>query len=246
MKNLELIHARPLGRTDYFEVLVTYEEFIGTPASYLRITVEPLVHYEPCDDRVFVSNVERDQTPYSFDLLLNHQNQTAQFGIDRDVVTPPCLQGAGVGSYAFIKLIEWANANGPNYKIADLKLGRGDAQTEAARKLRNEFYSSLGFKLHFEFDQSQSSGHCSAKSFADLGKEINRKKIIQCFEVQDRLRKLILENDKQHSNIAQLEQRLGNKTAEIKKLKRFRITVIFGLVLTAIIALGVIRYKFGS
>ncbi|MFH1987423.1 MAG: hypothetical protein ABIK25_07340 [Pseudomonadota bacterium] len=238
----EVLHARPKGKTYYYEVMSVFTESHTASGSRLLIELIPLHHITPNKGQPIVAKCKKLTQGLTFDLSLDHLLKSARFATKRDVLLPDDFRSSGLGTYAFSKLIEWGQKYAPDYIFQKLSLSDVDAKTDEDKKRRNDFYSNLQFKLDFSQDLiQQKTGSCKAAPLSTLkARQVNSNKIVKIVglddlysEMSERNEEQAIELEKSTKAVSRLEKQRDKLLATRKTLR----WLCFGLGVTVLLLL---------
>ena len=239
----EVLHARPKGKTYYYEVMSVFTESHTASGSRLLIELIPVHHITPTKGQPMVAKCKKPDQGLTFDLSLDHLRQGARFATKRDVLLPDDLKSSGLGTYAFSKLIEWGQKHAPDYIFQKLSLSDVDAKTDEDKKRRNDFYSKLQFELDFSQDpEEEKTGSCKAAPLSTLkARQVNSSKIIKIVGLDDLYSEMSERNEvqakeleKSTKDVIRLEEQRDKLLATRKTLLRWR----YGLGATVLLLLA--------
>lgn len=145
-------------RVDHLYLLIETREYEGEHNAIFQVRADPIILIKNDGYHRSKSFAERnDGWPNSFQLTVDKHSREVRFGPSGNIMIWPAeCRGLGIASYAFGKLIRWAQEKYPDYKVLPVKVEAVDAAPDNKER-RNHFYEKHGLTGKFR-DPGEKSG----------------------------------------------------------------------------------------
>lgn len=225
-------------RVDDLYVAVETRVFESEYDAILQVRVNPIILIK--NDAYHMSELfsERNDGWFnSFQLTVDKFSKEVRFGPSGNImVVPDECRGRGIASYAFAKLIRWAQEKYPDYKVCTVRVEAVDA-TPDNKERRNHFYEKHGFVGSFH-DPGRKAGVYTCSAITALVPH-EPSAGLQTLDVKEFVGKLLKDAQERKRELERLEGRVKSERERADELHnkitaRNRVILILAVTLAAL------------